>query len=357
MTYHGNMDASSGASGSMIRIGSELQKRGINVEYFTYDDLPKFRSKRTYHFLFPYFLYRYVKDRSFDIVDACTGDTWLLGLLRNRKNLKIVIRSSGLEHMEFDSRLRYRDSIPLKTRIVWGHINLSLVALSLRTADHIVALTNKEKEYIRNKFKFPESKISIFHHVLPQYFSHLPKPSCLNTLKILYVGVWNERKGIHYLIDALEKLVETNCSFSVTFVGIRIEEEAVCKYFSDSLSKFVKIISSIDHENLPQIYLDHNVFVFPSRYEGFGKVVTEAMASGIPIITTSVGIADEFIEHHVDGIKIPCCNSEAIYNALVWVLKHPQEAKIYGQRGREKLKKTDYTLCYQQRIDMYNKLL
>lgn len=357
MTYHGRFDANSGASGSMIRIGEELRKEKLDVDYFTYDNLPSFQNKRYYHFLFPYFLNQYIRQKDFDIIDACTGDTWLFGTLNRKRNQKIVIRSSGLEHMDYESRIAAGYKASLKSRIIWGYLNLKLVQQSLMSADHIFALTTQEKEYIEKRFKVPGHRISIAYHALPKYFLNLKSRSACDNFRVLYVGLWNERKGVQYLTEALEMLVKTNLDFSVTLAGVKVEESLIRATLSDSLNAKTSIITSILHTDLPDLYLTHSVFVFPSRYEGFGKVIMEAMASGIPIITSSTGIAHELIHHHINGLKIPSCDSKSIYNSLIWVSQNPEKAVIYGKRAREAVEAINFDSIYKQRINIYKALI
>ena len=60
----------------------------------------------------------------------------------------------------------------------------------------------------------------------------------------------------------------------------------------------------------------HDVFVFPSLFEGFGLVILEAMAQGLPVITTSHTVGPDIIEDGVDGFIVPIRSSEAIAEKL-----------------------------------------
>jgi glycosyltransferase involved in cell wall biosynthesis len=358
MTYHGRFDINSGAAGSMINIGKSLERLGADVDYFTYNNLPQNWDRRLIHFTFPYFVYQYVhQQKKWDVVDACTGDSWLLGKLKNVKTPKIVIRSSGLEHMDYERQLIYAGKMSLKSKLIWGRLNLKLVELGLKTADKIVALTHQEKQYIETRFAVPSEKIVVIHHVLPLYFRNLPDRESSRKFKILYVGLWHERKGVKYLMEALERLNEEGYNFSVTLAGVRVAESVVRAHLTEHLSSKVDIIPYIQHSCLPQIYLKHSVFVFPSLYEGFGKVLTEAMAAGIPIITTQAGVAEELIEDGRNGVVIPYQDAQAIYQALVWSINHPELLNNYGKNARKLIDGMDFEQSYQWRKEIYQNLI
>lgn len=358
MTYHGKLDINSGAAGSMINIGKNLENLGVEVDYFTYDNLPQDWDRRLIHFTFPFFVYKHVRQfRKWDIVDACTGDSWLLGNLKSREMPKIVIRSSGLEHLDFERQQTYGETLSLKTRIIWGGLNLKVVEFGLKSADHIIALTHPEKQYIEGKFSIPAENISVLYHALPLYFRNLPIHEYPAEFKILYVGLWHERKGIQYLIEALEMLSEHSDDFSVTLAGVKVEESVILTQISDRLARRVTIIPSIEHSCLPQIYLNHSIFVFPSLYEGFGKVLTEAMASGIPIITTQTGIAAELIKEGQNGVIIPYRDSQALYQALVWSINHREKMREYGENAKLLIDRIDFDQFYQSRIKIYQDLI
>lgn len=360
MTYHGNYEPNSGAAGIMVKIGNNLQKLGLEIDYYTYSNLPSAWHHQLSHFIFPFFVNNYINNNpnQWDIIDCCTGDTWLFGSFKNSNiKPKIVLRSSGLEHMWYDSLVASGEKFSWKGKLIWGNLNLRLVEISLKTANHILAVNHTEKDFLINKLCIPESKISIIYRALPDYFRHLPPHNKPAQFSILYVSTWLNRKGVKYLVEALEKLNKTHLNFSVTLVGVKIEENVIRKQLSLSLNTKVKIIDSIANSQLPEIYQNHSVFVFPSLYEGFPNVVTEAMATGLPIITTTAGAAKELISDKVNGIVIPYQDSEAIYQALIYAYENPNIMANYGNNSQKFINQLNFDQVYQQRIEIYQNLL
>lgn len=359
MTYHGNYEPNSGAAGIMVKIGNNLQKLGLEIDYYTYSNLPSSWHHQFSHFVFPFYVNNYINKNpnKWDIVDCCTGDTWVFGTFKNYQTKpKIVLRSSGLEHMWYESLINAGEKFSWKGKLVWGNINLRLVEISLKTANHILAVNHTEKDFLINEFSIPESKISVIYRALSEYFRHLPPYNPPSEFKILYVSTWLKRKGVNYLLQALEKLADTNIDFTVSLVGVKTDENEIRKEFSPQLNSKVKIIHSLPNNQLPEVYRNHSVFVFPSLYEGFPNVVTEAMATGLPVITTTAGAAKELVVDKVNGIVIPYQDSEAIYQSLIYAYKNPDIMQEYGKNAQGLIDELNFEQVYQQRLAIYHNI-
>ena len=79
------------------------------------------------------------------------------------------------------------------------------------------------------------------------------------------------------------------------------------------------------------------MFVFPSLLEGMGLVVLEAMASGLPVITTPNGPGD-LVRDGVDGFVVPIRDVDAIVEKLEYLRAHPEDRLRMGQNARERAK-------------------
>lgn len=99
----------------------------------------------------------------------------------------------------------------------------------------------------------------------------------------LFVGWFSQRKGIYYLLEAWEKARLGATGAKLRLVGGSRED---LHFWQSELPKGVEILGRIPHDKLPALYANADVFVFPSLFEGFAKVILEAMASGLPVITT-----------------------------------------------------------------------
>lgn len=89
----------------------------------------------------------------------------------------------------------------------------------------------------------------------------------------------------------------------------------------------------IEHSRLPDIYASSDIFVLPSLNEGMSNTILEAMACGLPIITTDTGGSKELINGN--GIVLPIQAPQAIADAITELIKNAETRKRMGQRCRE----------------------
>ena len=100
-------------------------------------------------------------------------------------------------------------------------------------------------------------------------------------LKVLFAGSLGQRKGLSYLLEAVAML---KTSVELTLLGKKTAEG--CVPLEDAIRKY-RWIPTLNHESVLREMHKHDVLVFPSLFEGFGLVISEAMAQGTPVITTS----------------------------------------------------------------------
>lgn len=211
----------------------------------------------------------------------------------------------------------------------------------LQLADHIfVASAMTKKSLLDEGIK--EEKISVIPYGAPRdYFQPQTKPD--KKFRALFVGRVGPRKGVHYLLQAWQKLQLP--SAELLLIGTNefpanwfAQYEDICHY-----------LPCIPHECLQQYYSCASVFVFPSLVEGFGLVLLEAMACGIPVITTPNTAGVDFITDGVEGFIIPIRDVEALQEKLNWCYENPQELAVMGQAARKKAEQLTWDL-YRQRL-------
>jgi glycosyltransferase involved in cell wall biosynthesis len=81
-----------------------------------------------------------------------------------------------------------------------------------------------------------------------------------------------------------------------------------------------------------------DVYVVPSRYEGLGRALTEAMASGRPVVATAVNGVPDLVEPGVTGLLAEPGDVEGMAESVLWLLDHPDEAAMMGEQARERVR-------------------
>ncbi len=137
-------------------------------------------------------------------------------------------------------------------------------------------------------------------------------------LRVLFVGSLGQRKGLCYLFRAVNAL---RGALDLTVIGMR--PAVSCPALDRELAG-VRWIPSCSHREVLAEMAAHDVFVFPSLFEGFGLVLLEALAMGLPIITTPHTAGPDLITDGVEGFLVPIRSSEAIAARLDELRREPE---------------------------------
>jgi glycosyltransferase involved in cell wall biosynthesis len=129
-------------------------------------------------------------------------------------------------------------------------------------------------------------------------------------LRVLFVGSLSQRKGIAEVFDSVGAMGR---HAELTVIGRKTG--APCKPLDEALAR-CRWIPSMPRERILEEMRGHDVLLFPSLFEGFGLVVTEALSQGLPVITTAHTCGPDVIEDGVEGFLVPVSNPEAITEKL-----------------------------------------
>ena len=134
-------------------------------------------------------------------------------------------------------------------------------------------------------------------------------------VRILFVGEVGLRKGIAYLYEAQKRLNTTNVV--VRAVGPNVLSLQACKILAQKMD----LAGPLPANEMPEVFRWADIFVFPSICEGSALVIYEALASGVPVITTPN--AGSIVRDGIDGFIVPIRDSEAIANCIDGLAANP----------------------------------
>jgi glycosyltransferase involved in cell wall biosynthesis len=149
-------------------------------------------------------------------------------------------------------------------------------------------------------------------------------------VRFLWAGTFSIRKGAHYLLQAWRQLNSISGARLDVFGAMGLPSALL-----SDLSSSVHISGTVPRSQLEAIYHQADVLVFPTLCDGFGMVVTEAFAQGLPVITTNRAGAADLVRHGVNGLIIPAGDAVALSEALDWCITHRQELKAMRQAALE----------------------
>ena len=159
-------------------------------------------------------------------------------------------------------------------------------------------------------------------------FTPRTEPRRDGVFRAVFVGQIGQRKGMSYLLQGYEKFRRADCELHV--VGSYAPGHEVYARYSGLYRHTPHVLQ----KDLPSLFREADVFVFPSLIEGMPLVVLEAMACGLPVITTTHGPGD-IVRDGVDGFFVPIRDSEAIAERLERLYRDPSLREQMGRNARE----------------------
>jgi starch synthase len=156
---------------------------------------------------------------------------------------------------------------------------------------------------------------------------------------VSFVGLLEPAKGFHYLIDAFRSL---NRADSELLLWGNTGARPVARYIREQIAACRAIQLrpfSVSEIGFDKVYGISSVLVHPSLADGFGYVVGEAMACGIPVITTTTTGASQWIVDGVNGYVVRPRDRDAIRDRLKYLMDHPSQLHEMGQAARATIAK------------------
>jgi len=215
-------------------------------------------------------------------------------------------------------------------------------------ADHIIAISQNTKKDILHFFDVPEEKISViyqdchpdfYQHSAPEALEQLKKERQLPEQFILYVGTLEERKNALLILKALALLPT---EIKLVLVG---KSTAYVAKLQDYLTRYqltdrVVFLKNVKQNQLPLLYQLARIFLYPSRYEGFGIPVLEALNSGTPVIAAKGSSLEEAggpgsIYIHPDDEKALAATIWELWFNKSLCVEMAERGRVYALKFRE----------------------
>jgi|DewCreStandDraft_4_1066084.scaffolds.fasta_scaffold01560_23 glycosyltransferase involved in cell wall biosynthesis len=198
-------------------------------------------------------------------------------------------------------------------------------------ADRIVVCSQFAREsHLRHGI--PDEKLRVINYgVDTETFS--PGEKRDNVFRVVFCGMVCLRKGIQYLLQAWEELAMPGAELLV--LGLVLPDAVpLMERYRDLPG--LRIQGHVDSRTeLADLYRQGSVFVFPSVEDGFGMVVTEAMACGIPVVISDHTGAKDVVQDGVNGFVVPTYDVQALKDRTLTLRDDPALCRSMGEAARE----------------------
>ncbi|HVR71251.1 MAG TPA: glycosyltransferase family 4 protein [Vicinamibacteria bacterium] len=184
-------------------------------------------------------------------------------------------------------------------------------------------------------------------HDLDRFFAAARDPSLRDELSgggrldrlVLFVGRLAPQKDVGLLLEAAAGLVRERPGLGLVLMGegterARLEEEAARR----GLAAHVRWLGGKPHAEVARVMAACDLFCLPSRYEGHARVLMEAAAAALPIVSTDVSGSDDAVRAGVTGTIVPIGDASALRAAMGVLLADPARAREMGRRGQDHMR-------------------
>ena len=213
----------------------------------------------------------------------------------------------------------------------WASTMTGFIDSDAKVARKDAELEHADRVFVASSFTrrtleaFPGKKLQV--DVIPYGFPTpaAPKPArAPGPLRLLFVGGLSQRKGIADLFAAVQTFAG---AVELTVVGHR---PAQANAALDAALARHRWIPSLPHAQVLECMRGHDVLVFPSLFEGFGLVITEAMSQGTPVITTDRTAGGDLIAHGANGWLAQAGNTDSLRQGIQELLDDPRRIEQAG---------------------------
>jgi len=182
----------------------------------------------------------------------------------------------------------------------------------------------------------------------------IPGQEKQGNIKIIYTGALIKAKGVFSIIDIAKQLPDVQFQL-VGDAGAEVKAELSRHIQESNITNRVQIIGPISEQEIPGLLEEKNIFLFPSKNEGFPNSVLEAMAVGLPVVASPVGAIPEMIDVPNGGYLIDPDDITGYVEALTRLCKDPLLRSQMGQYNQRKaLREYEYGVVIPQLCDIYS---
>jgi len=287
---------------------------------------------------------RLLRENDYDLVHAFFGfpTGWLCRRSADKLPYIISLRGSDVPGYNIRLGLDYKLMAGLFRRI-WSGAAL------------VVANSNGLRELALEFMPALDIRV-IPNGVDTEIFRPSEKQTLTKPIQALTVCRLISRKRIDLLIRAVARAKEFGLDVRLNIAGHGNLMEPLRRLADQlNITDSVAFMGRVPAERMPQLYRDNHIFVMSSAHEGMSNAMLEAMASGLPIITTRCEGAEELIENN--GIVVEDPRAEAIAEAVKELADNHQEYKLMSIAARKRAERFSWSSTAEEYLKFYENII
>ncbi len=240
-----------------------------------------------------------------------------------------------------DSKLIQR-SAPL-VRIIWNKIHLP-VAVSLAAAAYVA-------DPMKEKIRIIPNGVDV-----DSFINAKPRPNLPDSKKLLWVNRLDKQKGFADAVEAFARLADQFDDLLFVVAGDG-EDRDLIKDLKPEVQKRVVMLGSVPHHKLPAVYVSCDIFISPAiGQESFGIVLIEAMAAGLPVVTTNIAGYKEVMDNKC-GYMVNPSDPQSLAFSVANILNNPESAQMMSEAGCLHARQYSWDNVGRQLLRCYNEAI
>ncbi|MDM3844556.1 MAG: glycosyltransferase family 4 protein [Aphanizomenon gracile PMC638.10] len=320
----------------------ELQTNGYQIHPVNIDrKISLFSSlKSIYH------LTKIIQQNQYDLVHVHTPIAAVLGRIAAKIAgvKRIVYTSHGLPFHDLSTPTQYYFYFLVeKLTALITDLILSQNYEDISTAKKLGLCPPKKLAYLGNGVdidRFHRERLNPIHQSELRQSLGIPETA---NLIVGTIGRLTRKKGSGYLIEATAKLVDKFPNLHILIIGGQLssdpepfQTELMAKISNLGIENHVTLTG--DRQDIPEVLGLLDVFTLPTfTHEGLPRSILEAMAMGLPVVTTDIRGCREAVLQEKTGLIVPSQDSDRLAEALAIMLSNPELREAYGNQGRRRV--------------------
>jgi glycosyltransferase involved in cell wall biosynthesis len=368
-------DPNAGASGAEYETIAALRRQGHEVDDVWRDEIAHRIAHGNLHIAFelPREYERIARERlsraEYDVVHVNQPHGYRAARLVRRRypRTAFIHRSHGWESMVREVLARWRLVYPSESRSVARRAASGVLAPFIERHDreivkwadgHIVGST-AEAEFLHQRNAVDDAKIAVVTQAPPASYNLTPAlPMDANRLgTVLHVAQFAFFKAPMIVADAMNRIAGRRPDARFVWVSGRENHESIAALLSPAVRERLELLPWMPQDQLRQVYDRAGVFLFPSFFEGAGKVHIEALSRGLCVVASRAGGMRDTIQDGVNGFLVDPGDAASLAEAALGAMADPGRAGIVSAAAARTARELSWDRAARETADFYSQRL
>ena len=305
----------------------------------------------------------------YDVITVNLGSSYLAArtLKRQRFPGVFVVRTHGLEDRGEEAQAPWKAQLatspgPLWKRVprrLFRRINDSHLKKAAQLCDGYIVSSSLDAQHLTSRHGLSADRIACIPQAVSGMFRGQPvlPMDSIRVKRLLHVAGFHFCKSPHTVAQVANQVLADDAPFGMTWLCHQKDHPKVRELLHPQAASRLRLHGWVNQEELIRVYDSHGVFIFPSLFEGFGKVFLEAMSRGLCVIGTKTGGMADLIRPGENGFICDFASPGQILDCIARLASDPEKAKRVSLAAVESARQYTWKRVATEMIGFFQRLL